>query len=196
MTMMTQRMIFLALTLACVSSCASTVDARPDEGPDDVGAEEDAGGGLEDTGIGDASADTEVQRTEDTGPTDAGPADTGAPLTYVDDVQPILFATCGECHSPRGSGDVRYDSWFATSYAALENTTSGFNGGCSGDGRQLLLGECVVETARNQRAWGSESTSCNSGHPGQYHRDYSWTCLTPSEVALIEAWAAQGMLER
>jgi hypothetical protein len=192
---MTHRTILATLACTLFFSCASSqaADAGPGEAPD-VGLRDAA---VDDLGVGHVDAGEEAGVADagqpDSGVRDRGDAttDSGVLLTYVDDIQSILASKCGSCHSE----DAPFGSSFATSFAVLNNTTAGYNSGCSRDGGgQLLLGECVVETVRNQRDW--SGMDCNSWHPGQYHRDYSWTCVTASEAALIEAWGASGMLER
>lgn len=119
---------------------------------------------------------------------DAGPPDAGPPTTYRD-VRPILVAACGECHSEGAA----FGSRFATDPEVLQQPTTGYNGGCLAyDGGQLSLQECVVATARHQWQHRGVEPECNSTHPGQYHRDYRWTCLEPGEVEALEAWARSG----
>lgn len=180
----------LLLLVLGLTACGARAEEPDDPRADDAGPRRDDPR-TDDAGPAMAASDAgrpDLPDLPDSGPRDAGPLDAGELTTFAD-VQPILLAKCGECHT-RGAP---FDSSFGYDPLALEQPTSGYNGGCEAfDGSQMTLRECVVATARHQWQQRSPDPICNSSHPGQYHRDYAWTCLEPEEVQALEDWAASG----
>jgi len=180
---MTYRQSLRCLSLLVLSVFSACASSTPAPGTDAGRLVADAG--VRDTDGGTRERDDAGADDAGRGPDslDAGPIDV-APRTYAE-VQPILERSCGECHGE----DAPFGSSFVSDESVLDDETSAFNSGCVVDDERLSIGACVVETARHQREWGRR---CNSQHPGQYHRDYSWPCLTTSEIAEIVAWGGRG----
>lgn len=114
----------------------------------------------------------------------SSPPDSAAPrVTYVNDVQPILRASCADCHGATAPMPSPYPP-FAESYAEIQKPSTR----CPGDN----IGTCVGLAVQNQIP---EGTRCRTIVVRPFHRE-GWICLTEMERATIAAWVAGGMIER
>ena len=98
---------------------------------------------------------------------------------YVHDVQPILGAKCAACHTTGSSGGhsvgVDYLDSQGDSYYCAD----------------LNIGACSVERIKD----GSMPPGGGCGGPVADDAANADTCVTESELALLEAWVAAGMPE-
>ncbi len=172
------------LLLAALSSGCS----RPAIGLDVSAA--DAGGAdpmppadlAADASRSDSSSSDAITPPDAIAPSDPPAMDAGT-VTYVEDVQPILRATCGSCHAAGASVP------FVDSYAATQRPSVAPNFyGCPGE----LVGVCINRAAQIQYLEGSH---CRT-NDRPFHRDGFDRCIADSERALIMAWVEGGMIER
>ena len=107
-------------------------------------------------------------------------ADSSA-ITWVHDVQPLLWSRCGTCHATDAGAGA---PGFADSYAALSWPAQR----CPGE----TIGICINRALQVQYP---ETPGCRTlGTP--FHREAWQPCLTPSEIARVADWVDGGMPER
>ena len=98
-----------------------------------------------------------------------------APVTYTNDVKPILLQHCSPCHSTGGSGGAN----LATSYASTQLASYA----CAGKTK----GECALVRAQNG------SMPPGAGCTGDPTKDAgNPKCLTAAEQQTLQAWIAAG----
>jgi hypothetical protein len=121
-------------------------------------------------------------------PLDAGKAmDAGTPVTYANQIQPILLAKCSPCHSTRHQGFHN----IATNYADAVKPVEGIDSvGCWNDAEMTKpkkVGECALISAQNGRM--PYAMGCDQD-PSQA------VCVTQAEQHLLAQWVAAGLPER
>lgn len=110
----------------------------------------------------DADADTDA----DTGPDDSGDGDGNQPVTYYEDIKPLLDARCGNCHVDGGIAPFALQGYEAASaYAGVSS---------------LAVHEGTMPP------W-LPADDCND-----YEGDRS---LSAAEIELFDAWVEGGLLE-
>lgn len=139
---------------------AGVYDAGSDAGIPDSGTT-DAGGTM-DAGTTDAGG------AMDAGSSDAG-MDAGAPVSLATDVQPILDAHCGSCHS-----------W---SYTSTVNVSTS----CGGAGSVFIKPGSLDDS----RLYGKVSGAPACGAPMPLNA----TPLTTAQLDLLARWILQGALD-
>lgn len=102
-------------------------------------------------------------------------------VTYGDDVQPLLLAKCGQCHSASATHPLS-TYFFADSYTQIQRTSK------LCEGQQVAV--CVGLAIEHQEM---EAEKCRTYLP-PFHRD-AWICLTQPERALVANWIASGTPE-
>ena len=98
---------------------------------------------------------------------------------YVHDVQPILGAKCAVCHTTGGSGGHSVGENYADSQDASYYCAD------------LNIGACSIERIKD----GSMPPGGACGGPVADDAANADSCVTESELAVLEAWVAAGMPE-
>lgn len=136
---------------------------RPDAGQPDAGMPMDAGqpdaGTMMDAGQSDAGMPM------DAGQPDAGPPDSGTPVSYSAEIQPIFDTNCGMCHT-----------W---DHASTVNASTS----CGGAG-SVRIAPGNLNTSRLYQKIATTPPCGNSMPPG--------SPLQQSEIDLIRDWILQG----
>ena len=125
--------------------------------------------------------------SSDPSPVDGGGSDAPSAVTYTKDIQPILAVKCATCHTTDGLGNqnigVRYED------TQLPATSFDFDV-CWNDPANFempkKMGECALILVKSGRM--PLGNGCGSPSPMDASK-----CLTPAEIAKVEAWVAGGM---
>jgi hypothetical protein len=124
-----------------------------------------------------------------TTPMDGGGDTGGGGPTYTKDVQPILAAKCGPCHTTQGMGQHNV----AADYDEVHHPVVSIDAqGCWADPDNMTgpktIGECSWISI--MRGWMPFASGCGGTDP----LDPS-LCLTDAQKATIQAWVTAGMPE-
>ena len=177
--------VMAAVLLGCGCSPSATTPAdgsvRPDAQNDGSGGS--GSGGRSGSGGGNGSGGGSGSG----GGNGSGGSDGGtAGVTYTKDVQPILKAKCGPCHTDQKMGNHN----IATDYADVNKPVESFDFDvCWKDTEQTMprkVGECALLLINSGRM----PLEAGCGSPTPLKPD---ACLSSDQKAVITAWVAAGM---
>jgi hypothetical protein len=124
--------------------------------------------------------------TDGPGPGTDGSSDAATTVTYTKDVQPILVAKCGPCHTVETMANHN----IATSYADVNKLVESFDFGvCWNDTEQTMpkkVGECALLLINSGQM--PYQAGCGGQTPLKPEM-----CLSAAQKAVVAAWVASGM---